>query len=87
MVMSFIGFQGLEWLAAPVAGLLATIGAIVALGLVVDLVEGGVAAVRSLVGSRPGAPGRTAKSSIFGDRIGPVEHSLLAREAWWRLRW
>ena len=84
-------FLGLEWLVALVAGLLATVGAFVALGLVVEVVQGGLAAVRSLSRSRRGASevasraGRAAGPTIFGDRVGPVEHSLLAREAW-RLR-
>ena len=90
--MSLIGFQGLEWLAALGAGSLATIGAIVALGLVVEVVQGVFAGARRLISGRARAPRlgnrprRAARLTIFGDRIGPVEHSLLAREAWWRLR-
>jgi len=89
--MSLIGFQGVAWLAALVAGLLATIGAIVAVSLVVEAVQAGFAAAGRLVGSPRNATGtggrreRRGGSTLFGDRIGPVEHSLLAREAW-RLR-
>jgi hypothetical protein len=85
--MSLIGFQGLE---ALVAGLLATVGAVVALSLAVEVVRGGLAAAGRLALGRQSVP-RTGKRQgrvagpIIGDRVGPVEHSLLAREAW-RLR-
>lgn len=87
--MDTIGF--LEWLVAVVAGLLATVGAIVALGLVVEVVRGGLVAGR-LMGGRLRASeilrrvGRASGPTIIGDRIGPVEHSLLARQPWRRLR-
>jgi hypothetical protein len=83
--MDGIGFLGLEWLVALVAGLLATVGAIVALTMVLEVIRGVLAAAGRLMGGRLSA-GRAARPTIFGDRIGPVEHSLLARESWWRLR-
>jgi hypothetical protein len=91
--MGLTGVPSLEVMAAFVAGLLATIGAIVGVVLIARTMQGGVAMVGRFVASRL----RTRKAE---DRIGRAaepppadwrlvvvpDPALFSRQAWWRLR-
>jgi hypothetical protein len=91
--MWLTGIQGLEVLVALVAGLLATVGAVVVFVLVAGLVHSGVAMVGRFLVSRFHPP--EAEARVIRGR-GPSEPhpsfapmpdpALYARQAWWRLR-
>jgi len=91
--MDVTGFASVEVVAGLIAGSLATVGAIVALGLVASAVHGGVATAGRLVTGRlcgAQVDGRTARvdgTPTPGSSFSPVSsRSLFARQAWWRIQ-
>jgi hypothetical protein len=91
--MWLTGIQGLEVLVALVAGLLATVGAVVVFVLVAGLVHSGVAMVGRFLVSRfhpPEAEARVIRGhgpSEPHPSFAPMpDPALYARQAWWRLR-
>ena len=91
--MWLTGIRGLEVLVALVAGLLATVGAVVVFMLVAGLVHSGVVMVGRFLVSRFHAPG--AEARVIRGREPSESHAsfapmpdpaLYARQAWWRLR-
>jgi hypothetical protein len=93
VVMWLTGIQGLEVVVALVAGLLATVGALVVFMVAVGLVHRGVAIVGRFVVSRfraREAEGRVIRGQGMSEphpSFAPVpDPGLYARQAWWRLR-
>ena len=91
--MELTGIPSVEVVAALIAGALATVGAIVALGLVASAVHGGVVTAGRLVSGRlcgAQVDGRTARVDgppTPDSSFSPVSHpSLFARQAWWRIQ-
>ena len=91
--MWLTGIQGLEVLVALVAGVLATVGALVVFMVAVGLVHRGVAMVGRLLVSwlrAPEAGGRLVRGGAPSEphpSFAPMpDPALYARQAWWRLR-
>ena len=94
--MWLTGIQGLQVLAAVVAGLFAVAGAVVVFELLVGLVRG-VVAMAAMVGRflacrnrAPETEGRVVRDPrppASGRSLIPMsDPGLFARQAWWRLR-
>jgi hypothetical protein len=91
--MWLTGIQGLEVLVALVAGLLATVGAVVVFVLVAGLVHSGVATVGRYLVSRFHAPEAEARvirghgpSEPHPSSAPMPDRALYAQQAGWRLR-
>jgi hypothetical protein len=91
--MGLTGVPSLEVMATLVAGLLATIGAVVGFVLIVSAVQGGVAMVGRFVASRfrtRETEGRVARAAepppVDWRFVEMPDPALFARQAWWRLR-
>jgi hypothetical protein len=85
--MGFTGFPSLDVMVAVVAGLFATVGAIVALTLVAGVVQGGLAMAGRLAGSRRGdaeiasRAERAARPPADGGGSQGPDHAPSARQA------
>ena len=74
--MDVMGLASLEALAGLVAGVLATIGAIVAVTWVARVIQGGLVAVGRLAGGRISR--RQAKPPVLDGHVGLLDHPFLA---------
>jgi len=91
--MDVTGLASVEVVAGLIAGSLATVGAIVALGLVVSLAHAGFATAGRVVTDRLCAAqvnGRAARvdgAPAVDPSFPPTpDPALFARQAWWRIR-
>ena len=82
--MDVMGLAGLEALAGLVAGVLATIGTIVAVTWVASVIQGGLVAFRRLARGRISQ--RQEEPPVLDAHVGLLGHSFLACQARGRLR-